>query len=133
MLYEGDTPKGVLFLPTFEELLEQNKIDFPSIAEEDIKDRSKGDGLSKAVVLIQTTWFIIQCIARHTQNLDITQLELLTAALAILNGAMYLFWWNKPLSIGRAVPVYIKPSPEWPKKKCTPMSIVIFLLVGFAD
>ena len=112
MLYEGEKPKGVLTLARFEELLEQKKIDFPLVLEEDIRDKSKGDGLAKALVLLQTTWFVIQCIARRAQNLDITELELLTVALAVLNGAMYTFWWNKPLNIGRGVPIYIKPSQE---------------------
>jgi len=38
------------------------------ISEEDIKDRSKGDILSKLIAILQTTWFILQCIARGQQN-----------------------------------------------------------------
>ncbi|KAF9557973.1 hypothetical protein CPC08DRAFT_692672 [Agrocybe pediades] len=120
MLFEGDQRKGVLTLTRFEELLQLGRIQFPSISEEDILDRSKGDGLGKALVVVQTTWFIIQCLARLIQHLDLTELELFTAALAVLNGAMYLFWRKKPLSVGISIPVYLLPSPEQPTEKCKP-------------
>ncbi|KAF5310295.1 hypothetical protein D9619_010138 [Psilocybe cf. subviscida] len=83
-------PKDVLFtLPT----------------EEDIQDRSKGDGLAKALVLGQTTWFIAQCISRWAQNLQITELELVTLAFSALNGVVYFLWWDKPLDVNYNVPV----------------------------
>jgi hypothetical protein len=34
------------------------------VVEAEILDRSKGDELSKSLVVIQTTWFIISCCAR---------------------------------------------------------------------
>lgn len=48
---------------------------------DEIKGRSKGDSFSKAFTLLQTTWFVIQCIARSIQpHLPITQLEIVTLA-----------------------------------------------------
>ncbi|KDR73307.1 hypothetical protein GALMADRAFT_251919 [Galerina marginata CBS 339.88] len=88
-------------------LLENKMITLPSIREKEIQDRSKGDGLSKALVILQTTWFITQCIARKAQGLLISELELVTLAFAALNGLMCFFWWNKPLDIQTTVPVYI--------------------------
>ena len=45
------------------ELIMHDYIDI-SITEKEITDKSKGDGLSKGLVILQTTWFAIQCIAR---------------------------------------------------------------------
>src|SRR5260221_3286204 len=78
------------------------------ISEEDIKDRSKGDILSKLIVILQTTWFILQCIARGQQKLTLTELELVTLALASLNAITYVFWWHKPLGVQVPIRVYFE-------------------------
>ena len=77
------------------------------ITEDEISDRSKGDGLSKIIFVLQTSWFIVQCIARHVQGLDLTQLELTTLAMASLNGITCLLWWQKPLAARTIVTVYL--------------------------
>ena len=99
MLFEGDTARGVLYPNEFSELLAAGKIDFPTITEVEIKDRSKSDGFSKTIALGQTLWFVAQCIARGAQHLDLTLVELLTLSLAVLNCLMYYLWWNKPLDV----------------------------------
>ncbi|KAF8956877.1 hypothetical protein BDZ97DRAFT_2079536 [Flammula alnicola] len=82
-----------------EELAESGKVDWPNIREEEIDDRSKGDFLSKSVVILQTSWFIAQCIARGVNRLVVTELEVVTLAFAALTGIIYFLWWNKPLDI----------------------------------
>ena len=62
------------------------------LTEADIEDRSKGDIISKGLVLLQTSWFVIQILARIDQGLPITELELATLAYAVLNFATYFFW-----------------------------------------
>ncbi|KAJ7130531.1 hypothetical protein C8R44DRAFT_906130, partial [Mycena epipterygia] len=52
---------------------------------EDINDKSKGDALSKGVALLQGLWFVTQCIARVSQRLPVTQLEVATLAFAVVN------------------------------------------------
>jgi len=69
----------------------------PKVSAQQISGRSKSDGLSKALVLIQTSWFVAQCIGRHVKGLYITPAELSTLAFAALNGMMYFLWWHKPL------------------------------------
>ena len=105
MLFEGDNPKGVLSPSRFSRLLRAGKIEFPTVTVEEIEDRSKADGLSKMIAFGQTLWFVAQCIARRSQHLDLTLVELLTLSLAVLNGLMYLLWWNKPLDVRRPVRV----------------------------
>lgn len=101
-----DPKPQILTYEILEKLLKVKGLDFEiSITEEEIEDRSKGDFLAKLVAGLQVFWFIIQCLARLAQRLDLTQLELVTLALASLNTAMYGFWIDKPLNV--KVPVII--------------------------
>jgi len=111
ILYEGKTPKSVLTAEHMERLLTEGRILFPDIREDEIQDRSKGDGISKFLVIFQTSWFIAQCITRRAEGLITTELELVTLAFAVLNGAMYFLWWKKPLNVDLAVPVFFLETP----------------------
>ena len=86
------------------ELVENGDLFPPSKGE--IMTWSKGDALSKGIVLLQTLWFMMQCIARRMEHLSITELEVVTLAYTIINVAMYGFWWNKPLSVGQPIRVF---------------------------
>ncbi|KDR70339.1 hypothetical protein GALMADRAFT_76109 [Galerina marginata CBS 339.88] len=110
MLYNNDKPIGVLGPNELDRLVEEEKLVMPRTTKEEIQDRSKSDGLSKALGVIQTTWFINQCIARRVQGLIITELELVTLAFAALNGVIYMFWWFKPLDVQTTVRVDLLPS-----------------------
>ena len=108
-LYEGEKPVRVLEAKDLEELSEAGKIEWPTITKEEIADRSKGDYLSKAIVLFQTTWFVGQCIARGAYHLTVTELEVVTVAFASLTGVIYYLWWNKPLDVRCSIPVRLLP------------------------
>ncbi|KZT19406.1 hypothetical protein NEOLEDRAFT_1142071 [Neolentinus lepideus HHB14362 ss-1] len=72
---------------------------FPHITEEQIQDKSKADFLAKGLVILQTGWFVVQCIARKAACLHITELEIVTCAFAALNFFTYALWWNKPFNV----------------------------------
>ncbi|EEB87467.1 hypothetical protein MPER_15171, partial [Moniliophthora perniciosa FA553] len=97
---KSGVPKGTLTYWSIRQLKEMNLIAFPCITEKEIQDKSKGDALSKAILLLQTSWFLLQVVARATRNLPITELELVTIAFASLNLFAYGFWWKKPLNVG---------------------------------
>ncbi|KAF8648190.1 hypothetical protein AX16_006329 [Volvariella volvacea WC 439] len=82
----------------------------PIVAEEEILDKAKGDLLSKMIAVLQTSWFVLQCITRHAQGLNITELELVTLAFATLNIITYFLWWKKPLNA--SYPIYFKPDGQ---------------------
>ncbi|TFK63221.1 hypothetical protein BDN72DRAFT_776182, partial [Pluteus cervinus] len=61
-----------------------------------INDKSKGDLLSKGLVASQTTWFVVECMARLHLGLPLVELEVITLAFATLNVVTYGLWWYKP-------------------------------------
>ena len=97
-------------------MLTAGKIEFPTVTEEEIEDRSKADGFSKTIAFGQTLWFVAQCLARTAQHLDLTLVELLTLSLAVLNGVMYFLWWHKSLRLDVRCPVrvYLLNKPNEP-------------------
>src|SRR5258708_11967208 len=103
-----DLRSPVLTFERYTKTEERTRLDrkLCKISEEDIKDRSKGDILSKLIAITQTTWFILQCIARGQQKLTLTELELVTLALASLNAITYVFWWHKPLGVQVPIRIY---------------------------
>ncbi|KIM28293.1 hypothetical protein M408DRAFT_23994 [Serendipita vermifera MAFF 305830] len=72
----------------------------------ELKDRGKSDSLTKIIVLVQTLWFVAQCIVRGIQHLPLTELEVVTLAYAMLNLFIYAFWWDKPRNVECPVRVY---------------------------
>ena len=74
----------------------------------EIEDKGKSDWLAKSLVLLQTSWFVMQCIARAIEHLPITHLEIVTLAYAAMNFVIYIFWWNNPLNVNRPVRVFRK-------------------------
>ena len=107
---DGDVNKGVLSAEKFQKLLRAKKIDLPTITKEEIEDRSKGDGLSATLTVVQTTWFIIQFFLRLRQykGLAVSHLEWLTVAVAIFNGALHFLWWRKPLKVQFPIPLALR-------------------------
>jgi hypothetical protein len=81
-------------------------LEMVSPTEAEIKDRGKSDGLTKLIVLVQTLWFVIQCIARGRQHLPLTELEVVTLAYTMLNFFIYGFWWDKPQNVRCPIRVY---------------------------
>ncbi|KAJ7896147.1 hypothetical protein B0H13DRAFT_2523468 [Mycena leptocephala] len=72
---------------------------------EEIRDKSKGDALSKGVALIQGLWFITQCLARVHQRLAVTELEIATLAFAVVNIFIWSLWWAKPLDVQHQISI----------------------------
>ena len=91
--------KKMLSLDDIEQLVANNEIEYPIASRDQILDRSKGDAFTRAFVIFQTTWFLLQCVARASQRLALTELELATAAFALLNIVTYAVWWDKPLDV----------------------------------
>lgn len=107
-VFQDDRPVFSLAPPSVIELVAMGVLIPPS--EEEIKDRSKSDSFSKLIVLVQTLWFVMQCIARHIEHLPITELEVATLAYTIPILGMYICWWSKPLGVAQPIRV---PRSMW--------------------
>ena len=83
-----------------------------------IKDKGlgKSDWLAKSLILLQTLWFVVQCIAHTCKHLVVTHLEIVTLAYATMNFVIYIFWWNKPqhqLACSSVLKIGFRCSIKW--------------------
>ncbi|TFK60457.1 hypothetical protein BDN72DRAFT_726550, partial [Pluteus cervinus] len=103
--------KQVIFPSTLIQFMKEGRINLKGLrlSKDDINDRSKGDLLSKGFVILQTTWFVLECITRWATHLPLTELEVVTLAYATLNIVTYGFWLHKPLNVNR--PNYLEVYP----------------------
>ncbi|KAG1759943.1 hypothetical protein EDD22DRAFT_806031, partial [Suillus occidentalis] len=116
LLYFDDKSRATLRPDELLRFVREGSVDVPVIIEADIKDRSKGDALSKGIAILQLAWFVLQLVARNAQNLLITLLEIDTLAVAALTSITYGFWWKKPKDVGRPHAIYWKATTSLPKK-----------------
>ena len=106
---ENDKPLHPLLAS---DLTHDDTYSFTMLTETEIKDKGKSDWLAKSLVLLQTSWFVMQCIARAIEHLPVTHLEIVTLAYAAMNFVIYIFWWNKPLNVNQPVRVFQKSGPK---------------------
>lgn len=77
----------------------------PELSTADLEDRSKGDIFVKGAAIVQISWLVIQIIARASQGLAISLLEITTLAFAACAIATYILLWHKPQDV--MTPTYI--------------------------
>lgn len=87
------SPEGIIFL------LKHAPHLIPDIPVEEIEDRSKADGLAKALLVWQVLWFCLNSGSRLVQGLPLSLLEVSTIAHGVSTLITYAFWWAKPLNI----------------------------------
>ncbi|KAG2063724.1 hypothetical protein BDR04DRAFT_1085110, partial [Suillus decipiens] len=115
MLYVDKKPYYTLHPDDVLELIRAECIDVPTITAKQIHDKSKGNAISKGLIILQVTWFVMQFITRVIYHLEITQLEVGTLAFAVLSFLTYAVWWNKPLNVQCPHPVYWKSTESKPE------------------
>ncbi|KAG1730557.1 uncharacterized protein EDB91DRAFT_1059422, partial [Suillus paluster] len=115
MLYVDGKPYHILQPEQILELIRAKHIDAPTLTAKQINDRSKGNVISKGLIIVQVAWFILQLISRTICHLDTTKLETGTLAFAVLNFLTYAVWWNKPLDVQCPYPVYCKSTESKPE------------------
>ncbi|KAF5310136.1 hypothetical protein D9619_010570 [Psilocybe cf. subviscida] len=120
ILYDDEYPTEVLDYELLAKLLRNDAIEALTVTERDLEDHSKGDAVSKGIVVLQTTWFMLQCCARMGQRLPLSELEVLTLAFAVLNVAIYALWWNKPQGGDMAICVPLKQAGAEADDSTTP-------------
>ncbi|KAJ8586729.1 hypothetical protein M405DRAFT_822859 [Rhizopogon salebrosus TDB-379] len=106
MLYVNDEPYHTLSPDNLLKMAKSGSIDVPKLSAMQIRDKSKGNMISKGLVILQVAWFVLQLISRKIYHLETTQLEAGALAFAVLSFIAYTMWWNKPLDIQCPHPVY---------------------------
>jgi hypothetical protein len=71
----------------------------PRVSRAFISDKSKADGLAKALATVQASWLIVQCLGRTVGGLPVSLLECNALAHALCSLVMYCLWWSKPLNV----------------------------------
>ncbi|KAG1840870.1 hypothetical protein C8R48DRAFT_62357 [Suillus tomentosus] len=108
MLYVDGKPYQTLQHDEILKLIHKGFIDVPTLTAKQIHDKSKGNAISKGLIILQVAWFIMQLITRAIYHLETTQLEVGTLAFAVLNFLTYAAWWDKPLDVQCPHPVHWK-------------------------
>ncbi|KZP19165.1 hypothetical protein FIBSPDRAFT_744422, partial [Athelia psychrophila] len=80
------------------------------LALDELQDKSKGDAFSMAIALLQTIWFVSQCIGCLAQQLAMTSLEGMMLAYCLITMAMYIASWQKPINV--CCPIRVKGENE---------------------
>ncbi|KAG2129181.1 uncharacterized protein EDB93DRAFT_1095598 [Suillus bovinus] len=106
VLYVDGKPYLTLRPDYILKLIHEGCINVPTLTANQIHDKSKGNAISKGLVMLQVAWFVMQLITRAIYRLETTQLEVGTLAFAVLNFLTYAVWWNKPLNVKCPHPVY---------------------------
>ncbi|KAG2108356.1 uncharacterized protein F5147DRAFT_547935, partial [Suillus discolor] len=99
MLYVDGKPYLTLRSDDILKLIRDGYIDFPTLTAMQIHDKSKGNVISKGLVMLQVAWFVMQLITCAIYCLETTQLEVGTLTFAVLNFLTYAVWWDKPLNV----------------------------------
>ncbi|KAG2035036.1 hypothetical protein BDR03DRAFT_923490 [Suillus americanus] len=115
MLYVDEKPYCPLQPDHMLKLIREGCIDAPMLTANEINDKSKGNVISKGLVVLQVTWFVMQFITRIIYHLRITQLEVGTFIFAVFSFLTYAMWWNKPLDVRYSHPVYWKSRESRPE------------------
>lgn len=112
-------------------MVEGKQIMLPT--ENEIQDKSKSDWLAKTLVVLQTSWFVMQCIARRVEHLPTTELEIITLAYAVMNFAIFVAWWDKPHNVGCPIRVFQSPSERDEEEDSSLWSKILTSIVGSQD
>jgi hypothetical protein len=113
-------------------MFKEKVIAFPT--EQELQNQSKSDWLAKSIVLLQTLWFVAQCIARGVENLPITELEIVTLAYTTINIGIIIAWWNKPRNVDQPIRVFQRPEePDSGEEKRHWLMEIVYFIGGGQD
>lgn len=110
VLHTNDSPPFPINSKSILYLVSKGYIPAPSVTSKEIRDRSKRDKFAKIIALIQSTYLVVEMIARAMQSSAISCLELTTVAFLVCTAATYYFWMEKPLDAEMPVHIHMDHS-----------------------
>jgi hypothetical protein len=100
VLLESDHEKDMAIeVVQLEHLARENPTDLIPLQRAALQDPGRASGLAKMITCAQAFWFCSQCIARLSQNMAISLIELNTFAHCVSAFFIYGFWWHKPYEV----------------------------------
>ena len=87
----------------------------PKLSTADLEDRSKGDIFVKGAAVVQISWLVIQIVARASENLAVSLLEITTLAFAACAIITYILLWHKPQDV--MTPTYVDATSVLTRKQ----------------
>ena len=91
-------------------LVVRGHLPWPLITKKEIKDRNKVDALLRAITVLQTLWFIANCLGRFVQDLTIATFELTTIGFIFCTLGTHVCWAHKPADVEVPVVLYCNSS-----------------------
>ncbi|KAF9532532.1 hypothetical protein CPB83DRAFT_846937 [Crepidotus variabilis] len=96
-------PYQVLSPRNFQELVDQNRITFPTVTNVNLNRQTQTHPLLSGACVLQTLWFVTQVISCAANGLETTPLEIATLILVVMNGVLLIAFWSKPLDVVRPI------------------------------
>ncbi|KAF1968904.1 hypothetical protein BU23DRAFT_571987 [Bimuria novae-zelandiae CBS 107.79] len=93
-------------------LVRHGYVEYPKMTKREIWDKSKQGTFTKLVTAFQVRYLIVQCIARATQGLAITTLELSAVAIVVCSLMTSYAWLHKPADVQTPIHIYSAHSLE---------------------
>jgi hypothetical protein len=87
-------------------LVREGYISFPDVDKQTIQDKNKADGFARLIMILQTTWFVVQVVARAFQHLAVSTVELAVLGFVFCTYISTALWLKKPLDVG--TPIVLK-------------------------
>ncbi|KAJ5714539.1 uncharacterized protein N7483_011720 [Penicillium malachiteum] len=74
----------------------------------DVEDRAKSDSFGKAFTVLQSTWFLCNCIGRWAYSLPVSPIEIATVAYVCCGILICGVWWYKPKNVTTPICIYLR-------------------------
>jgi hypothetical protein len=84
----------------------------PHPLEDDLKDKSKSDGLVKLLAVIQLLWLVLQLVGRAVQGRPSSQLEIMALSYAVCAAITYIVLWFQLKDVSQPVVLQSARSPS---------------------
>lgn len=88
----------------------------PTVSENDLQDRSKGDLFVTVAAVGQIVWFVVQLINRLYQQLPTSQLEITILAFCLCSGVPYFLLLGKPKDVTFSINIEATRRPRGPEE-----------------
>lgn len=74
---------------------------------DEIEDRAKADASAKLFTVLQSSWVVVNILARAAYHLPISPIEITTVAYVVCAALSYGLWWYMPRDIQTRINIHL--------------------------